>query len=266
MLWIDGKRLKEGQCIRKYHKTRNYPFKNPNDKDMVCRTPDMSGDGVELCEVQAGSTIKVEWHESDPNDRAISDSHVGPCLVYLAPLKSNGAGNVWMKIFEDGYDPKTKKWCVDKVIANKGVWDVKIPNNIATGEYLMRTEIIALQSADKPYGADSESGAEYFPNCAHIKIVGETSGTLIEPKGHAIPGIYDKDDKGITFNIFNKFSSYPMPGPPLYNDKSQSSGKPIVSPQEGNGDPVPPANKPPAKAKPTGTKRKPCIKKRYIKY
>ncbi|KAJ2020405.1 hypothetical protein GGI06_002378 [Coemansia sp. S85] len=144
----------------------------------------------------------------------------------------------------------------------KGVLDVKIPDDIATGEYLMRTEVIALHEANKPFGASSKSGAEYFPNCAHVKIVGETAGTVLEPKKYSIPGIYDKDDKGITFNLYDKYSSYPIPGPPLYNDKSQSDGNPAASPQEG--DPVPPIN--PPNTKPPGAKGKtPCVKKRRLK-
>ncbi|KAJ2840108.1 hypothetical protein FBU31_000577 [Coemansia sp. 'formosensis'] len=266
MLWVDGKRLKEGQCIRPYHDTRNYPLKDPNSKDLRCRTPDMSGKGVELCEVKAGSTISVEWHESDPNDRAISESHKGPCLVYLAPLESNGELDVWIKIFEDGYDPTTKKWCVDKVITSKGKLDVQIPSDIASGKYLMRTEIIALHEADRPYGKDSKSGAEYFSNCAHINIVGGQEGATA-PKKYSIPGIYDKNDKGIYFNLYDKYSSYPIPGPPLYNDKSQvgspGGGSNSTNPKPPSPPPKPPAPKPPSSPQP---KRKPCVKKRQMKH
>jgi cellulase len=55
-------------------------------------------------------------------------------LVYIAPASSNGAGNVWTKIFEDTY---TSNWGVDRLIAAHGQHSVIIPN-IPAGDYLLR--------------------------------------------------------------------------------------------------------------------------------
>ncbi|KAJ1670678.1 hypothetical protein GGF38_001353 [Coemansia sp. RSA 25] len=262
MLWIDGKALDEGQCIRPYHDKRNYPVKDPQDKDMVCRTPDMSGKDVALCDVKAGANITVEWHESDPKDRAISGSHLGPCLVYLAPLESNGEGSVWIKIFEEGYDPSTKKWCVDKIIKSKGKLDITIPDNISPGKYLMRTEVIALHGANKPYG-DGDNGAEYFPNCAHINIIGDAPAVAPKLNMYAIPGIYNKDDEGILFNLYKSYKSYSIPGPSLYMKDNNIVNNPTVpepGSNEGGGDDEPAPVYEPEPPAPTG--RKPCLKKK----
>ncbi|KAJ2776983.1 hypothetical protein GGI15_004663 [Coemansia interrupta] len=220
-LTINGTRLELGKCIRPYEDNRNFPVKDLSSDELTCRTTSMNTADTDICGVPAGSTVTVEWHETDEQDRAISDSHLGPCIVYLSPLEANGAGNVWFKIFEDGYDPDTKKWCVDKIIASKGLLDITIPADIKQGNYLMRTEVIALHEADREYGTDENAGAELFPNCAQLYIIG--TGTA-EPTGVAIPGVYTTKDPGLLFDLYDGYDSYPIPGPELYEAGSLPAG------------------------------------------
>ncbi len=91
-------------------------------------------------------------------------------MAYLAPTSSNGAGDVWVKIAEDGYDGTT--WAVTTLIANKGKWDVTIPSTLAAGEYLLRGEIIALHEADAAYNVNSARGAQFYAECVQIKVSG----------------------------------------------------------------------------------------------
>ncbi|KAJ2565492.1 hypothetical protein GGH12_001416, partial [Coemansia sp. RSA 1822] len=95
------------------------------------------------------STMSVHMHESGPDDIAISDSHRGPVLAYMARADSNGEGDVWFKIFEDGLDSSSKVWAVETFIKNKGKIDLVIPADIAPGDYLVRSEIIALHEGDR---------------------------------------------------------------------------------------------------------------------
>ena len=62
-------------------------------------------------------------------------------------------GLKWFKIAEEGYDKATNTWAVDRLIANEGYWDIKIPNCIAPGQYLLRHELLALHSAASYPGA-----------------------------------------------------------------------------------------------------------------
>ncbi|KAJ2698111.1 hypothetical protein FB645_005730 [Coemansia sp. IMI 203386] len=167
----------------------------------------MSPSSTDTCGITAGSTITVEWHHNGDQGPVISASHKGPCMVYMAPLESNGEGNVWFKIFEDGYDSKSKKWCVDKLINNGGKLNVVIPKDIRPGGYLLRTEIMAL------HNARDAGGMQDYANCAQLQVAGSGSKT---PKGVAIPGVYKADDPGILINIYKKLSEYPIPGPPVY--------------------------------------------------
>ncbi|KAJ2502838.1 hypothetical protein GGH96_000708, partial [Coemansia sp. RSA 1972] len=111
-------------------------------------------------------------HESGPDDRAISESHRGPVLAYMALADTNGVGDVWFKIFEDGYDSSSNVWGVDTLIKNNGKVDLVIPADIAPGKYLVRTEIIALHEGNRVYGADKDAGAQFYPSCAMITVMG----------------------------------------------------------------------------------------------
>ena len=62
-------------------------------------------------------------------------------------------GLKWFKIAEEGLDKATGKWAVDKLIANNGRWDIKIPDCIPPGQYLLRHELVALHSAASYPGA-----------------------------------------------------------------------------------------------------------------
>jgi cellulase len=84
---------------------------------------------------------------------------------------------------------------------------VKIPADIAPGEYVLRHEIIALHAAGQ---AD---GAQDYPQCVNLDIKG--SGTA-KPAGVAMVGLYTPTDPGILFNLYGTFTSYSIPGPAVY--------------------------------------------------
>ncbi|KAJ2824256.1 hypothetical protein FBU31_004044 [Coemansia sp. 'formosensis'] len=200
---------------------------------------------TKILTLTAGVKFGLEFHEGDTDTtRFIEGAHRGPGLIYLAPLDSNGEGNVWFKIFEKGYDPTTKKFYTEELMKTGGKMEFAIPTDIKGGEYLMRTEFIALHTADKEYKPSSKGdGAEFFPNCAQINLISD--GTL-EPKGYPIPGIYKSNDPGILFNLWDKYDSYKIPGPPLYSEDSGTTPPPkvvkppskVVAPS-GNGNPPP---------------------------
>lgn len=100
-------------------------------------------------------------------------------MAYLAPTKSNGAGDVWVKVAENGYDGKT--WAVQTLIANKGKWDFTLPSTLADGDYLIRGEIIALHEADTAFTANSARGAQFYMECIQISVTGGAGSTVSCP-------------------------------------------------------------------------------------
>lgn len=225
---VDGKISKFGDYVRPYiEDIINSPVRDPKDPHLRCRTNDMSDKNTQTRDIQAGSNITIDWHEDESiKSRFIDMSHLGPCIAYMSKMSANGEGDVWFKIQENGWDPKTKKWCVDVVNDAKGKWAITIPKELKAGKYLLRPEVIALHEADRYYGQDDKAGAQYYPNCVQLNVIG--SG-ILEPKGYPIPGIYHPKDKGIWFNRWDKFTEYPIPGPPLYT-------KDLAADSSSNGD------------------------------
>jgi len=139
-LVINGNAQAEGDCIRPLPSGNyNFPISSVTSSDMTCGfLPSAAQAANRKCGVTAGSTVGVQWHYEKPgaSDSYIIDpSHKGPCMVYLA-RSDTGSGAVWFKIYEDGYDSSTQQWCVDKLIANRGLLNVKIPSGLAPGNYL----------------------------------------------------------------------------------------------------------------------------------
>ncbi len=65
----------------------------------------------------------------------------------------------WFMIFENGYDPNTGNWGNDIINEGCGKQQLKIPADIANGDYLLRAETIALHAAGQP------GGAQFYMSC-----------------------------------------------------------------------------------------------------
>lgn len=137
--------------------------------------------------------------------------HPGPIVDYLANcngdcetvdktslefFKIDGVGLI------SGGDPGN--WASDVLIANNNTWVVKIPEDLAPGNYVLRHEIIALHSAGQ---AD---GAQNYPQCFNLAVSG--SGSL-QPSGVKGTALYHSDDPGVLINIYTSPLAYTIPGP-----------------------------------------------------
>ncbi|KAJ2775614.1 hypothetical protein H4R18_005965 [Coemansia javaensis] len=201
--------------------SRNGPVRDVTSKDLTCRTSNPTGAGIKSCPVTAGSMMAIYYNRNrDGKADVISASHTGPVLAYIAPLESNGQGDVWVKLYEAGWDKGTKEWATDKLIRENGIYSFTIPPELKNGEYLVRGEIIAL------HNARTKGGAQFYPGCAHITVTGGGSTPL--PKGVAIPGAYKDDDPGILYarKKGGDNSGYIIPGPPVYVSKGVSATPP----------------------------------------
>lgn len=136
---------------------------------------DVNGDkGVaRVCEANAGDSISFIWRSwpDASNPGSIDPSHQGPCAVYLkkAPegtsvTKMKASGDGWFKIFHDGV--KDGKFCSQRIIENGGKMKVRLPTDLAPGEYLIRGEQIALHQAKSRFGAQYYVG----PSLVHNKV------------------------------------------------------------------------------------------------
>ncbi|KAI5816973.1 glycosyl hydrolase family 61-domain-containing protein [Pyronema omphalodes] len=204
-LWVNGID-KVSTCVRL--PSNNSPI-GTTEANIRCGSGSaMSG----ICTVAAGGTITIEMHQQ-PGDRscsneAIGGNHDGPVIAYLAAVNdaTKDPGTSWFKIFQNGL-VRTDYWGTDVINANCGKQDIKIPADIAPGDYLLRAEVIAL------HVAGSVGGAQHYVSCYQLKITG---GGIAKPSGVVFPGAYGLNDPGILFNLYGSYSTYIVPGPTVY--------------------------------------------------
>ncbi|KAG8681478.1 hypothetical protein FRC09_017468 [Ceratobasidium sp. 395] len=231
--FLNGKDL--GLGVGKYIRgpDSNSPVKDVKSKDIICNVK--NSPVAQTIEVQANDVITIEC------DDIIDPTHKGPVMVYLAPsTTSNGAGGVWHKIFDQGF--VNGQWATDKLIANRGHVSIVVPN-LATGEYLLRPEIIALHEGDTDFAANPARGAQFYMECMQIRVV--SSGSVTLGAGVNLQTDYKFNGQGILFNLYGSpGSSYVSPGGPLASF--------AVTSQPGIG-PVPAAGTKPTTAAPQPT-------------
>jgi hypothetical protein len=160
--------------------------------------------------VTAGSDIELQW-------TTWPDSHHGPVVTYLAACTNNDCSTVdkttlkFFKIAERGLVDNSAvpgTWATDELIAAGNRWTVTIPSTIASGNYVMRHEIIALHSAGQL------DGAQNYPQCINLQVTGGGSDV---PAGTLGEALYTETDPGILISIYQTLSAYVIPGPALYS-------------------------------------------------
>ncbi|KAK0130467.1 hypothetical protein ONS96_000986 [Cadophora gregata f. sp. sojae] len=168
----------------------------------------------------------MHQHNSrDCAEEAIGGAHHGPVIVYMSKVddatKADASAGTWFKVAEDGYDSATKKWADDLLNANCGKRTFTVPSDLATGDYLIRAEEIAL------HAAGSAGGAQFYMSCYQVHVEGTGSAT---PTGVSFPGAYSATDPGILINIYNGVDVYQIPGPEVYVSGGSSSPAPAPAP------------------------------------
>ncbi|CAN9359010.1 glycoside hydrolase [Alternaria alternata] len=206
-LWV-GTEDKAGTCVRTVKD--NSPVTSLTSPDMFCGRGPAASSGV--CEVAAGGSLTVEMH-AQPNSRscsqpAIGGNHYGPVLIYMAKVadaKTATSGS-FFKVAEDGYTGTTASWGTEILNANCGKRAFTVPKNIASGDYLVRAEAIALHA-----GANNP---QPYVSCFQVKVTGGGSAT---PAGVSFPGGYKTSDPVFTKAIYDSSFKYVSPGPAVYS-------------------------------------------------
>ncbi|KAL6708720.1 hypothetical protein ACN47E_002416 [Coniothyrium glycines] len=212
-LWVNGKD-QGSTCARL--PTSNSPVTSVTGNDIRCNAN--QGAAASKCSVAAGGTVTVEMHQQNGDrscsNEAIGGAHYGPVLVYMskvADAATADGSSSFFKVFQDtwGKNPSGSSgsddyWGTKDLNTNCGKMDVKIPANLAAGDYLLRTEAIALHSAS------GVGGAQFYITCYQLTVTGGGSNS---PSGVSFPGAYKATDPGIQINIYQNLATYVAPGP-----------------------------------------------------
>lgn len=140
----------------------------------------------------------------------------------VPPGASSAAGDGWFKIWYEGYDDATGKWCTERLMSEHGRLSVSIPSDIAGGYYLVRTELLALHQANL-----NPPNPQFYVGCAQLFL---SSGGSSMPRDTVnIPGYVDLSKTAMTFNIWDKPMKLPYPefGPPAH--RSDTNGPQTIS-------------------------------------
>lgn len=164
--------------------------------------------------IKAGDTVSLRW-------TSWPESHHGPVIDYIADC--HGDCNTvdkntleWVKIAERGQislgegGGSTGKWADDLLFETDMTWKVKIPAQLASGQYVLRHEIIALHEGNV------NNGAQFYPQCVSLKVTG--AGKQVPQGGVIGTKLYTATDPGVLYNIYNdeKQPKYKIPGPALW--------------------------------------------------
>ncbi|KAK9422362.1 hypothetical protein SUNI508_04718 [Seiridium unicorne] len=215
----------DGTCVRMNTVADNctYPVPSLSSDDMACGATGETAVAY-TCPAPAGAKISFEWRlwADGSNPGSIDPSHKGPCAVYakqVANMSSTPAvGAGWFKIWEEGYDDSTSKWCTEKLVDADGMMSVQIPDGLPSGNYLFRPELLALHNA-------VAGDPQFYTGCAQVQVQGTSEGTLQVPSEYSvsIPGYVKDGEPSVSFNIYSPVFPYPMPGPSVYSVPSLSS-------------------------------------------
>jgi cellulase len=184
----------------------NSPVTDVKSDDMACNVGGSKvPSGVETVAAAEGDSIKVQWDNS---------GHPGPITHFLyGPVddasQATGIGAGWFKI--DEQDQIKGKWANEIMQASNMTHEFKLPTGLASGEYLLRSEMLAL------HGAQTVGGAQFYIGCAQLKITGTGSKGACGPT-ISLPGAYKAEDANIYIpNIYNGYdaSTYTAPGGPI---------------------------------------------------
>ncbi|KZT04041.1 lytic polysaccharide monooxygenase [Laetiporus sulphureus 93-53] len=187
------------------------PVQNLSDPNLAC------GPGALAAPVDAeaapGSAVNLTWVSGSGGPWP---HEVGPILTYMTHCENtttcaefNTSGARWFKIDEVGKKSNGTGWVQEEIMLG-AKFNVTIPDGLAPGPYLFRNEMIGLQNAMAP------GGAEFFPSCTQLQITGNGTGVPALNDTVAFPGAYSPTDPGILFDAYdNPNAAYIFPGPPI---------------------------------------------------
>jgi cellulase len=214
--WVNDKTPGLGAGIRM--PPSNSPVTDVTSEDMACNVNGQKGVSTTVA-ASEGDSIKVQWDQS---------GHPGPITHMLfGPVASaeaaTGVGS-WFKI--DELDYVDGKWASEIMGAGNMTHEFKLPTGLPSGEYLLRSEMLALHSAQ------TKDGAQFYIGCAQLKITGTGKEGACGPS-IKIPGAYKAEDPNIYIpDYYNGFSAtgYTAPGGPVGScDGKGGSTTPVAS-------------------------------------
>ncbi|EIW53153.1 uncharacterized protein TRAVEDRAFT_184697 [Trametes versicolor FP-101664 SS1] len=186
------------------------PVTSTTDPDLAC------GLGAQPAALTVpagpGSNISINWASTEPPP-SYWFHNVGPIMIYIASCEGTPCAQFdrsaakWAKIAQAGQKAQFSKDWVQGDLTTGQPYSFSLPDNIKSGEYLLRPEIIALQGA-------MSGNAEFYVTCIQLNITGNGNG--VPNATVSLPGAYNPDDAGINVDVYSTSDlGYVFPGGPI---------------------------------------------------
>lgn len=162
-------------------------------------------------DVNAGSDMTFQWTDW-PAD------HKGPVTTFMASCNGDcssftASTGKWFKIDQGGYT--NGQWASDKLIADGNKWSSTIPAGLASGQYLVRYEIVALHSIGHP---------QYYPGCVQVNVKNGGADQPSSSELTTLPGMYNEYEWP---NIYtDDLDGFVVAGPKLVSFADSNSSDP----------------------------------------
>ncbi|KAI0762314.1 glycosyl hydrolase family 61-domain-containing protein [Fomes fomentarius] len=187
------------------------PVKGASNADLFCGLKAKPAELV--ASANPGSEVTFQWSGGGGQKWP---HNTGPLMTYMASCGSTTCDKFderdaqWFKIDEAGKKPNDDSTWIQADIMKGDSYSLKLPEDLAPGDYLIRHEIIALHLAV------SKGGAEFYPSCTQVRVGGDGSG---KPQDTVtFPGAYSDSDPGIFDpQVFDSGAKYTFPGPAISN-------------------------------------------------
>ncbi|KAI0145472.1 glycosyl hydrolase family 61-domain-containing protein [Xylariaceae sp. FL1272] len=179
----------------------NSPVTDVTSDDIACNVNgSIVPSDVTTYAANEGDSITVNWDIS---------SHPGPITHFLfGPVddaaQATGIGAGWFKI--DELDYENDEWANQVLSDNGGNYTFTLPTGLESGDYLLRSEMLAL------HAAQTVGGAQFYIGCAQLTITGTGGGCS---PSISLPGAYSAEDDDIYIpDVYNGFdpTTYTAPG------------------------------------------------------
>ncbi|KAF1836885.1 hypothetical protein BDW02DRAFT_492644 [Decorospora gaudefroyi] len=183
----------------------NSPIEDVTSPDIACNVGGSTVPStVATVPANEGDTITVQWDQS---------GHPGPITHFLfGPVEdaslATGIGAGWFKI--DELDYEDGQWANEIMGTQNMTRTFRLPVGLQSGEYLLRSEMLAL------HGAQTVGGAQFYVGCAQLKVTGTGTGACTP--SISLPGAYAAEDENIYIpDVYNGFdpTTYSAPGGPV---------------------------------------------------
>lgn len=233
-----------------------------NTPRVACEDSNSAG-AAQTIEVRPGDYLEVEWQgatgelKGSPGAGRVSNRNpwvhaIGTIAFDITRCSGSAkdcdvSNSGWTRLQGNGFDPNgftsqdlknvmaskpepvrpdSGLWAMANFVQAGSVQSIQIPN-LAPGEYIGRSELIALHN---PLGNGGSSGGQLYAGCIQLKVVG--NGDLNLPAGTQASQFYAPDGPLARYSPYNGDSASKFPGNwgPAVWDQVSSGPAPTPAP------------------------------------